>query len=662
MDIESSLSLIENIGLYCATSFDKEDTSTLTIKKNLVASSATIKNGKNIIGKGNTYDQAYTLFGNNLVLRNLKVYKGNTEYINSIDYDSTYSNVDFENIQNEEFSISECTAQLSGYSDYLRTLDTTGNVTYSGGSCYFSGSDDVNIINISSDEVSSLNSSDSFDFDFPSDSIVIVNILGSNSVLFADKAYAVNNVALDNIIFNFQTNPIIISGGMYFHCLAINSTITITSATINSQLISNNISLTGTTTSYLEVFTGYSSLPTETLDAPTITSDSSSYVNSTATITISGEGTIYYYTSKDSTIIEYISEFNIDDIGTTIIYAYSSKNGYITSDTTEFSVTITCTTANVVITYDSTNKLITLESATSDSTIYFNIDGSSIEDSYAYSVSNGGTYSFTKDGGYQIVARAYNEDCGYSGVSYLDVYLEFDEYILTISTTATEYSDGLYYNQNNEGILITIACDYSPIKIYYTEDGTNPYTNGTLYSGPFYSKGTLISAVCYTDRVGVSDIFTFGPFNVMASEYIDASSYNSNSELKDTYSSYYAKYGEDCTWIGPHIIVDDNTVYQGLVSILSVGFIEIPFRHDFGTSLKTMLFSLDSNLTSDYIISQLKSEIEYNDPRIDIQTDTSYAEYSDGNNALKIELDWKNKITGDIAHIRYDFTLDGILS
>ena len=114
-------------------------------------------------------------------------------------------------------------------------------------------------------------------------------------------------------------------------------------------------------------------------------------------------------------------------------------------------------------------------------------------------------------------------------------------------------------------------------------------------------------------------------------------------------------------WYGPTILVDDNTIYQALVNILSTSFMEIPFRYDFGCSIKSMLFELTGELDSTTFIANLKSEIEYNDPRIDISTTNSSAYFDYSNNAVVIQLEWTNKLTGETARIKYDYSLDGIL-
>lgn len=682
MTIVEALALLRTFGVFAYNSFSKTDTSELVIQKNLIGGNINLIGASIEIGKIYQYNMPYSLYGKTLKLRNTNTYNGNVYYYTSIDSDSSFVNNDFSTSKNTTvLDIDSIYNQVNGYFNYLRNLEQTGtkryttaNTTYS-----FSGTNSINYINLSTTaEISNFNAATVLSFNFDSTSIVIVNITTSSTVIFNNKTFSLTGINASNIIFNISSPNINISGEVEGTIVALNtSAISLNVASIYGQVFAYDVLSVGANTLYNAPFAYFDDLYIPILNENTITltSEIESYSKS---ITITNDNSLVriFYKINDQTYVEYSDTFELINIGVNLISSYSSLYGYTDSTivTLNTSLECKCATPDIII----NDNIVTFVSDTFDASIYYTIDGTypTIDSSR---VDNNGIFTITHDGKFDIQAIAINGVCYDSNISESIIYYEFPETTLTISILNDKDEEGNYIDNTGLGVLVQITNDANnytvnekgeyvlalPIiddsNIYYTEDGTNPMYYGKLAPTLFYSKSNKLKAVAYTRSKGYSNIFESEIIEIGHQSYIEPSDFVKNSESKSTDLQYTPQYGIDMGWYGPTILVDDNTIYQALVNILSTSFMEIPFRYDFGCSIKSMLFELTGELDSTTFIANLKSEIEYNDPRIDISNTNSSAYFDYSNNAVVIQLEWTNKLTGETARIKYDYSLDGIL-
>ena len=595
----------------------------------------------------------YSLFGNTLYLRNTKVYNGNTYYYTSINSDNTYINTDFSTQQNISIVVSDVSNQLVAYSNYLQTLSQTGSKRLYNGVYTFSGNAQVNIINILSTDISNINSATSLVFNFPINSIMLINVFGNSSVSLVNKTCTFTNNNSSGVIFNFNSNTISVQGEFDATIFAPQSTISLNNSNVYGQIICSTLINTGTNNIYSSPFIYYSSLPTLQLTQNTIINS-----GSLLTITNTNSSAATYYSINGGSYVLYSNPVTITTVGNFTINSYSTLLGYIDSNIATYTFTLSCTCQNPTFSYS--NNIITFSSATTDAIIYFTIDGAT-PTSTSNSVSNNGTYQFLNDGGYDIQAYASDGICSDSGISETTVYAQYTQPNLTITIEAEQDSQGNYYDINGQGVLISISCDNSDAVIYYTIDGTDPMTYGSSYLTSFYTKAKKVKAVAYGNEIGYTNIVETPNIVIGSAYYIQPPSIVTNSPNKADEYQTYASYCLDVGWFGPTILIDDNAIYQALVNILSTSLLEIPFRPDFGTTLKNYIFENNATLTSQQIISALKAQIEYNDPRIYIDDSQSFAYFDADAYSIVINLAWRNNITNEIAMIKYGFNLDGVL-
>ena len=664
MTIVEALALLRTFGVFAYNSFSKTDTSELVIQKNLIGGNINLIGASTEIGKIYQYNMPYSLYGKTLKLRNTNTYNGNVYYYTSIDSDSSFVNNDFSTSKNTTvLDIDSIYNQVNGYFNYLRNLEQTGtkryttaNTTYS-----FSGTNSINYINLSTTaEISNFNAATVLSFNFDSTSIVIINIVTSSTVIFNNKTFSLTGINASNIIFNISAPNINISGEVEGTIVALNtSAISLNVASIYGQVFAYDVLSVGTNTLYNSPFAYFDDLYIPILNENTITLTSKidSYSKS---ITITNDNSLVtiFYKINDQSYVEYNDTFELTSMGVNLISSYSNLYGYTDSTiaTLNTSLECKCATPNIII----NGNIVTFVSDTFDASIYYTIDGTypTIDSSRA---DNNGTFTITHDGKFDIQAIAINGVCYDSNISESIIYYEFPETTLTINILNDKDEKGNYIDNTGLGVLVQIDDNSTGANIYYTEDGTNPMYYGKQYTTLFYSKSNKLKAVAYASGKGYSNIFESEIIEIGHQSYIEPSDFVKNSESKSTDLQYAPQYGIDMGWYGPTILVDDNTIYQALVNILSTSFMEIPFRYDFGCSIKSMLFELTGELDSTTFIANLKSEIEYNDPRIDISTTNSSAYFDYSNNAVVIQLEWTNKLTGETARIKYDYSLDGIL-
>lgn len=642
MNIRSALSFLN--GLSVLSNSFTHTVGSLTIDKNIVANNLSLSYAT--VGKTYQYDMKYSVVCGNGSFDNTLVYHGNTYYSNSITKSPSYRNVNFDTIHSSEYDILDVTNTLNAYSEYLLTIPSTASKRYTSadGKYTFSGNNSINYVTLSTqtEVVTNLSNATELVFKFPKNSVVIVNIIGNNNVTLGEKIITTEGVDLHSILFNIGGGDISANGDLQLNILALNSTLTLYSGVCYSQIIANSIICNSDYVIKMGYFSDWLRLPIKRLNVPKISLDQADYNNSNAMITIIGDSTLFY-SIDGSDYVEYISSFSEHIIGEHVVTSYSKSLGYDDSPIATSTFKLRCTCENPEIVFN--NNAITLTTNIADAIIDFNIDGSSILDP-KHSMLNGETYSFEYDGEYSIVAKAHSPECASSGLSYHKAYVEFPETTLRYSIVSNDQL----------GMLVEIIPSIPNVTIKYTENSSNPMFNGKVYSGPFHTTAQFISAISYSKYLGYSDITVSPRLNAnFLRELIPI------TKDRADFAATVAQYGEDMCWIGPSVIVDDNTVYQGLVNILSTSFMEIPFRSDFGTSIKDYMFELGNDMTSPAIIAKLKEEIEYNDPRIDITSEASFAFYEESNNSLQIYLTWVNKITNETANINYNYSLDGIL-
>ena len=658
MNITESLALIFSVGVY-AKIFNKTDATNILIQKNLLSSNVNISGGVNKIGYTYPYNFDFSIYGDVLSLDNLTTYNGDVLYTNSVTKGSSYTNVDFSTKQTNIY-YDKLYEQISGYSTYLATLSQTGtkrfttnDTTYS---FYTSG---LTVINLQDSDMTNFNSATILSFKGSDNDILILNIKSSSSININNKIFEFEGINQNNVIFNIISTTLNVVGDIKCILFAPNSTVNISNSSIYGQVISNTINISNSSI-YSYEFSEYEDLPIVTLNNLTIDASQNNSDIAEFTITANDSPDSIYYSLNGGEYFIYNDVVVLTFVDTYVINAYSTKYGYNDSPVVSETISITCTCEDPIINYDSTNKSISFYSYHGGN-VYFTLDGSK-PDVNSQSIKVGEVFNLDNDGEYNIVAYVSNGICSDSGYSSKTIFVEFDEPIVTIDLDPNIVdSQGSYFDYSGNGVLVTLSSNYTNAKILYTIDNSNPMTYGITYTNPFYIKNGKVKAIAFGSRIGYSDIFVSPTIVLSTNAFIEKSNALDNLELKNQQYEPAAQFGEDMSWTGPLVLADDNAVYQALVNILSTSLLEIPFRYDFGTSLQSIIFNITSDLSSSTIITNLKNEIEYNDPRINIDTNKSYAYYQDSNNALIIFLEWTNKITGNKANIKYDYSLDGIL-
>lgn len=655
MNLTEALNLISTYGVFCATSFKNINGATLTVQKNIISPTILINSGTNKIGYGYPYNFEYVLLGDDITLRNTTTWNGNVYYSNSLDKNSTFINKNFSNLLYNKIKINEISQQVVGYSNYLSTLETNTKSNKVSGSLTIKGLSSINVMNIDSSNINDLLNSTSIYLKVPKSSILIVNVSTQQQINLSNLIFDFGAISRNQVIFNFTQANVNIVGEFEPTILAPNSTVTLSNATTYGQLIVNNLIVSGIVNMFSSPFTMYSSLPKNKLPDNEITINYSTY---SFEISNDVSDSKILYSLNGQEYIEYIGTVSLDIVGDIVVKTYSTKVGYYDSNITESNFTFSCECVKPVIGFS--NNIITLTSETPDAVIHYTLDGTTpTVDSTL--MANGGAFEIQYDGEYTVRAISYNGKCSTSGIVDKVVYVKHIKPELTINILNQADSEGNYYDDNGRGVKVEITCSIPNTVIYYSTDSSNPMDNGIPYRGPFYTYSNKICAVSYGVNVGYSNI-TETPLIVIGQQlYVERPEILINSENKADEFSEYSLYGQDVGWYGPTILVDDNAVYQSLVGILSTSLLEIPFRADFGTSLKSYIFQNTALMTSQEIISKLKGEIEFNDPRIFVDPVDSFAYFDADSNQIIINLSWRNNNTGEMATLKYGFNLDGIL-
>lgn len=657
MNILESLAKLKTIEVFC-NEFTKISNGNLDISRNLVSKSVTISNGNNTIGKFSQYDQEYSLACISANMSNTNIYKGNVYYETSL-VTSEYTNIDFSDIRKSNvFDYDSFYSELIGYSQYLRTYAQNGTKRYQSNTYSFSGTNSINFITLNSAEINNLSLSNTLKLNFPSESIVIFNILGNDPVYFNNLIFEfVNNkINESNVIFNFENNNVSIVGDLYGNILCNSATTTLNGANIYGSVYSNKIVSSASSKIYDSVIFDVDILPVAILNDTNIQKEETAN-GVVVSITVE-DGSSVLYSLNGATFIEYSGSLIINEIGSHVVSAYSTKHGYINSSIISTDFIIKCTCNSPVISFNKNTNTLSFSTNIQSAKIYFTIDATNPTEQSQY-VLNGGEYRIKYEGLYEVNAIAIDDVCESSSVSYEIVIVEYPEDTVFIDILGDEYQ-GMYPDDNGNGVRVQITSTSPTAEILYTIDGTSPMTNGIPYSGVFYTKSGDVQAVTKKEYSGYSNIVR-KTFTIYGSFYIERNSSKEISDAKLDNISNIPKYGEDIGWLGPIVIVDDTSVYQALVNILSTPMMDIPFNPLFGVSIQHSIFELGDMIDSNTIISKLKSEIEYNDPRILIIKEESYAYFIESSSSLVIELEWVNRYTGEKAHVKYGYNLDGML-
>lgn len=661
MKISEALSTIKTLQVFCNT-FTKTSSTNLTIARNLVAKSINIRNGTNIIGKMSQYNQEYSVIGNTCTLFNTSIYNGPVIYGTSLESPHpTIYNFNSRLKQNP-FDFDSMHEQLLGYSSYLRTLTNNSTKNFSSNIYTFTGNSNINIITLDSQDILNFQTCTNCVFNFPQGSLVILNFIGTDTIYFNNIYFTfLNNISEENIIINLENNNFNIVGTLDANILYTTTTISLNGATVNGSICANTITASGNCIINDSVIYDIDALPIKKLESPEISTNN--YQNENfITITISNQNTlgIVMYSVNGGAYSEYISPFIISTIGHSTVMAYVIAPGFSDSEMSSETLLLTCKCENPTILFDDIQNTVTFTSSVSDAIIYFTLDDTSptINSQFVY---NGGSYKIPHDGLYVIKAVAKNRTCFESGMSHSTILVRYPVETLTINVLGTPNISGIYPDQGGNGVQIEIVKAVpSASNIYYTTDGSDPMTNGILYSGPFYTKSGRILAVVNDEYYGYSkiaekDILIGGSF------FMPVTNSKTNSQIRQDTLSNIPTYSMDIGWIGPTVIIDDTAIYQALINILSTPIGDIPFNLAFGVSIVRNLFEVFEDFNSNQIISQLKTEIEFNDPRILIDANNSYAYFIDETKQLVIDLAWINRYTNEMAHVKYGYNLDGIL-
>lgn len=657
MDILTAINNLKNIQVF-GTYFSKTGVGALTVARNIYATDIVITNGTSEVGVGSQYDEKYVIACEDGELVNVTTAHGNIGYSNTLSLTDCINN-DFSNVKiTNIFDFATMYSQISAYSTFLSGFKNNVTKRYQSGVYSFTGTNDINYITMDSSEITKLGTTTLLKLNFKKDSIVIFNFINGDAVYYNSPVveFVDSNIDESNIIFNFGTSNATISGQLFGSTISSTGWISLENATVYGSVYGNSIFVVGTTTIEDVVLSIIDKLPLVTLDNPDITIELLDD-NSLAKITVNnlGEYTTSY-SIDNGEYVEYVEPLNIIDVGLHSISFINDALGYINSETINYIFEITCQCNNPTLSQIG-NDVLALTDVLS-AKIHYTIDGTTPNENSEY-VLNNELIKIPNDGYYVINAIAIDSICKSSGITSIQFSVEYPEDIITIDILSPMNLDGTYQDVNGQGVLVSITHTIPSNSIYYVTTNSNP-RYGTLYTGEFYTKSNIIKATSYAPYSGESDIVTKN-IVIVGNFYIEKTYSDEISNNKLDLIANTAEYSEDIGWLGPTVVVDGTAIYQALVNILATPVLEIPFNPLFGVSIHHKLFELSEDLSSDTIIYGIKNEIEYNDPRIEIMEHTSFAHFVEGLNKIVIELDWKNRFTDEIAHVRYGYDLDGIM-
>jgi choice-of-anchor A domain-containing protein len=595
---------------------------------------------------------------------------------------------------------------LIGYLKYLLTLPANSSSSFATGTYTLNGSYTKSINTFDCDP-SSVQSTTTLRLGTKTNSDSLIKINDAGGTLTLNGLTVTANCTASDIIFAIDAATIIIEDCIILGTIyAPNSNIIITNSIINGAIYANSITVTGNATITNRLFNGYISQPV----TPTLTvsplSAIDNYTPIDVTITnVDGSIPSYYeirYTldakdpTRNSTL--YTGAFEVYSVGVVTVKAMLFGDGVPDGTIASQAYGFKCKTNTPVLTTSVVSGLTTY-TITHDAgtTVYYTLDGSdpsTYAKPYDYTSFN---QALKEEGAYTIRFFAYQEGCDASDLAQediivalpitglqppkLSVWLVDDPSLGNLANKVTKvydipasplmglvnipgsftYSDvsrlAIYMDKNSSG-------DASLVR--YTIDNSDPV------SGVEYTYNTPI----YLTKISFNNLRAFShidyqqysnqlkhSFNisVTGSKVFDTSSNELLSdEVLDALQTG-SSYAIDMAWVGPGVVTDDFAVYQALINILATEMFERIFNPTFGVSISNKLAEVNLDMNQTKIISDLKAEIEAQDPRISINEDLCGAYFDDDIGALVVDLVWTNLVTKNAASVKYAYDLDTVL-
>ncbi len=338
------------------------------------------------------------------------------------------------------------------------------------------------------------------------------------------------------------------SSNEYSTAISITSSTTLKAIAIKSGLLDSNI--------MTETYTIFSKVATPT--ASPVGSSSSSTVSVTLTSTTTS-ATIYYTTDGSiptTSSTQYSVPISISS--SAVLKAVAVKDGYTNSDVMEESYTIfgqvIAPTASPGGSNSSSTISVVLSSGTSDSAIYYTIDGSTPTQSstqYTGSILVSSTTATTT-----IKAIAIKD--GHTNSNIMS-----EEYFVypKVATPTVSTSGGFYTTTKTT----TLSVETAGATIYYTTDGTTPTRSSTQYSSETIniSTTTQLKAIAVLDNYTNSELLTenysinlSGTSTILSNNYTISNTSNSSGTItnipygisKAIFMSALRKGQDDQTW------------------------------------------------------------------------------------------------------------------
>ncbi len=195
-------------------------------------------------------------------------------------------------------------------------------------------------------------------------------------------------------------------------------------------------------------------------------------------------------------------------------------------------------------------KLITIVSETEGATIYYTLDGTK-----PTKKSNVYTEPFTLDKTTTVIAIAAKED-------YVTSASQSESYDIN----ATVAMPAVVAESFGKGLMLSIYTTTSEASIYYTIDGTEPTTESTVYSSPFFiENNTLVKAIAVKDGYSDSKLLQEEIIVPLSSDKLYlAYFYNSTYTIK-----------KDGVNVPTFVATEDDAVLAALKNIYNVVLVDV---------------------------------------------------------------------------------------
>lgn len=594
------------------------------------------------------------------------------------------------------------TSDLAGYLQYLISMTPNGVSTYSAGTYTLKGNytKSINVFNLLLTEIQN---STSLVLSTKAASSSLVKVNANGQVATLTGLNMTMNCSASDVIFAIDSTTLNINNcnikGTIF---APNSDVVLNNSTIDGAIYAKSITVTGNVTIHNSPFNGYIEQPV----APVIKIAPLSSIDNYEAIEVSvysesGNIPAFYeirYTlngkepTRESTL--YVGSFDLYEVGVTTVKAKIFGNGVSDGGIASQAYGFKCkvSTPYLVKTVNQVSGL-TEYSISHDigSTVYYTLDGS--DPSVFASVYDESTFNsqFSEEGAYNLRFFAYSPSCDNSDI--------VDEYILielpdiglqppvievwrTLNGAKVSLVHTVPSTPLKSDIVVPGSFSYADVdsfavymrktnpsdasKVRYTIDGSNPVEGiAYTYETPIYLKAIT------NNRLRVFSHIDFKEFSPQRNHLLIVSTTDSKTfdttwnvdrseEVLDALQGG-SSYAIDMAWVGPGVVTDDFAVYQALINILATEMFERIFNPSFGVSITARLAEINADLNSESIISDLKAEVEAQDPRIRIRADMSLAYFDESIGALVVDLMWTNLVTNNSATLKYAYDLDTVL-